>query len=1138
MPTLLKVALRPNWLPSLSPGWFDVSDRLMADAQPTIRLGVQRREDPTILTHGEVSFTFEDFDGFFGPIFDLAKIQGSDPSSLRAPLIHMGELLVLQQDRPNGQWRVNYFLISQRGVKRDTTAGFCQLVGFNPGKNLDCGNAERVHRFSSIVGPPPWVLFGYSIGHPAAAPGIQTLTPSVPGNPIPLVGTSPTGAPWPADQIRGNLTLFTRDLRIGNTITINGVSATIKSVDNDGQITLSSAWGGVDTAGAFTAFMFFSGQSDSWFRLVGPGATALPFFVGDTFHVIAPVDPALFPPGGTTTPLLSDDLVIKATVASGPDLLIQTTNPVPGLSLFPGQANMEMLAPWYRGKRYSELLQLLLDEVNAALTAAGYTAGMQLVQDAIDALLPTPFVDLIDENGLVFPSTGIAWAADGAGRAMLQASGSAGQKKPDILQDTVAAERTMSACAASSTFTFPAGTGFCLGTPGGSFPSIDTGKPNRYPNPALSLVTQSPPPDRTLIPQIGPDLFQYGSPSGNLSRISVRWTPSPSLFTRALPTTLASAYRLESLDCTYSRGIPNPPDCDPDTRNTVGYTLGRYTTVDNGVTWTPVSSSVQLDTIFTQAEEFVAPINAFAQGGIQVFRLGPGQFLYLLTDGGRMKASWFLGPTDAEEAGPIVAGLAQFTDGTTRATNAGNRSGAVFDGANVFYFEDRATSVAVGMKTAAGGITIPTSPSVAVTGVGTRFQRDFAPGDVIFVPNLLGGVNPVRFTVLSVTSDTALTLSSANTGPAYTGSYQIEKQAAPTRLWWWNGAAMVIGTLVGFPSLNGADFANAMIDTVRQHLYIVSGHAIFRVVYTFAAGTLTATQVDSFPLDQVNYDTLGGAVSHVGAAAWLAGPVDALQGPVGSQANFPGAHDAVLIGTINTDYILSDAYGGVIQIADFTGLSCAAAYGLLLQFAQMFIISGADQALLPTAAIGGYNPVPTVFVRHRNPGVAVDFDLSSLAVTANSEPWILQYTDIRVFNSLYNIPPGANDDIPVVIHNDRSFTFLGVLYKVAAARFAGSDARFGKTSALEMDNRFLFTTSACKLLANVSAFEFLIPRPSARIKVKDPFILFDAGAILPLQVVKYLSRPPSPYLPAQTLVGRVLTITQSIADDVLDLEIA
>lgn len=1120
MPSLVKIGFKPNWIPSLNPAWYDISDRLLAGSMPQIRLGVQRREDPTILTHGEVSFAFTDFDNVFSDLFDLDKIQGTDLANLRAPLIHMGEVQVLEQVRPDFPWRVLFYgLVSQRSVRLNSTDGTAQFTAFSPGKNLEAGSAERVHRFSSIVGPAPYVLFGFSIEHPVAPPGETLAT----GNAYINNGS---------DVLDGNLTLYAVELRIGNTIGIGGTYATITEISNNGLAKISSPWGG-PTIPFPGQPLLYSGQNDAYFRLIGAGASALKFFPGDTFKVIAPVDPLLLQPGAATVSLAENEaLEILSTTPSGDDLLIRVTELVPDLPLFAGQAMMQILTPWYHGLRYSVLLQLLLDEVNAALLAAGYPAGMQLVQDSIDALLPTPFVDLIDQNELVFPSTGITWAVDGGARALLQASGAAGQKKPDILLDPALAERAMATCTADTTFSFTAGVGACAGVPGGSFPSIDTGNPNVYANPALQLAGQSPPPDRTLIPQVGQDLFQYGVTGAGTSRISERWQMTPSAYSRALPTTLASAYRLESIDCAYHKGVSSPPDCLPTDRNTVGYVLGLYTTVDNGVTWALSSQSVQRDEIFVAGEELIIPIETFSQGGLQVFQLGPASFLYLLTDGGRLKAHWALQATDTATPAALVAlfnaAAGQMQDGAVRATNAGNRSGAVFTGADVIYFEDRPRHTSVGMRTGAG-ITIPTSPSVAVTGVGTRFLRDFAPGDVIFVPSI-ASPNPNRFTVLSVTSDTALTLLSANTGPAYGGSYQIEKQPASVRLWWWDGAQMRVGSMVGFPALNGADFANAMVDQGRQHLCVVMGSLIYRFAFTFAAGVLTATATDAFPLDTINYNTLIPPSSHAAAAAWLTGPVDALQGDPSQQVDFNAANDALLVGTTEADYILSDAYGGIIKIADFEGMSCAEAYSGLLQLAQMFIVSGADQTSLPSP--GGYIPIPTVFVLHRDRTGNIAFDLTTFPVTADSEPWIIQYASIQVNNSKYNIPAGAADqDAPQVVVNDQQFTFAGQLYKVLAARFGGGNV-------LPIDNRFIFTVSAAKLIANNFAFEFLIPRPSARIKVKDPYFVFGGATLSPLQLVKYLARTLTPYAPAVVLTGRVLTVTQNLADDVIDLEIA
>lgn len=1120
-----QVQVKPNWRPDLNPTWHDLSGRILIGGGLMVSEGIERREDPTLLTYDDVTLQFNNSDGALDDLFSLANIVGTDPTTARAPLLHMGLVKFFRREDARSDWEVLLVgLIDPTQVRYNPAVGVLMVTVFSIAKLLEHGNAERAHRFAYIYPgglPQPYVLTGYDLGHPAAPPGNQTLTPSVPGNPIPLVGTSPTGAPWPANQIRGNLTLFTRDLRVGNTITINGVSATILTVDNDGQITLSSNWGGVDTAGAFTAFMYFSGQSDSVFRLsrdvvhfpAGPEPATLQFYAGDKFKAVARVLPADYLEAMTLTELESTEIVVKSATPNGNDLLITSVDPVPGLSLYKGQASMQLLTPWFRGRQLIVLLQALVAEVNASTIAAGSSEVLQIALDSLSGALGTSFVDLIDLLNLTFPSTGIAWAGDAGGptgRVLLQGSSGAGRRKPDILLDPASADRTFGNCAVS--------TGFNIGPggPGGlvtRYTSPDLGKPNIYPNPALQFAGALPPPDRTVIPEIGPEFHAGASLSG---KMTARWTLVPSSYA-AVGT--KSAYRLESND------VVAPITAGPlagTTRNVIGYVLGLYTTVDNGHTWTLSSQSIQRENRDDPNGNSVL-FNQFAQGALQLFPVGGG-FLYLLTDGGRMKPLWFLGATDTQTPAAIVAGLVEFVDGATHATNASNRSGAVFDGVNVFYFEDQGAGQGAGPGTIsmAGG-------SATVNGAGgSRFQRDLQPGDVLL--DLANGAPAIQtITVLSIASDTVLTATAINGGGGVGADpYQIIKQASPPRFWWWNGAAMVLGTLVGFPNLAGADFAHAMVDRNRQHIYITADKTLYRIAYTFGAGTLTATNVLASPIDTQNYNP-NVASDHVGALAWLAGPVDIQQGNPGELVDYQISGDAIIVGTTAANYIFSDAFGGVIQIADFTGLSCAEAIKLLAQFPYCVVTSGPDQEQV--ANPGDYYPQLIVRVRRRQNPAAPPRDLTLFAVNSATEPWIIQYTYVSARNTSANIPAGASDTPPKEVRNDGTFTFFGVTYTPTVVRYAGANP-------LQFDTPFVFTLSLLKVMANAYAQEMLIPRIGGKARVLNPHSVNGAAPLRALENARYLTRMPDIYRAAQSATGRIIRAKKHVDDNMVDLEIA
>jgi hypothetical protein len=106
-----------------------------------------------------------------------------------------------------------------------------------------------------------------------------------------------------------------------------------------------------------------------------------------------------------------------------------------------------------------------------------------------------------------------------------------------------------------------------------------------------------------------------------------------------------------------------------------------------------------------------------------------------------------------------------------------------------------------------------------------------------------------------------------------------------------------------------------------------------------------------------------------------------------------------------------------------------------------------------------------------------------------------------------------------------------VLYQVVSLRYAG-------VGQLAIKNPFVFTRSMMKLIANLAAYEFLIPRPSARIKVRDPFSVYNNQPLKVLDIVTYLARGVDAYAGPVSATGRILSVNYSLKDDTIDLEIA
>lgn len=1126
---------------------YDVTDRLMVSGVPQITVGTQRRENPFLLTYGEISLTFFNADGYFDDLMDQDSIIGTNPAKYRAPLLHYGQIYFARKEFGRAGGFQNIFLgfVDPKSLRFNRDAATCSFTSWGVPKLFERGNAERVNRFSSLYAtglPQPFILSGYDVVHPASPPGVRILTPTLAGN-IPLVDCDPT-----LDKIYGNLTLFTRDLRIGNTITINGVSATVLSIESDGEFTLSSLWGGVDSLG-FNAFMYISGQSDSCFLLSrnaaysGPATEAkdLEFFPGDRFKGISRVLPSEYVEGMDVTDQ-SDEATISGTAAVGNDLLIFTVDPVPDMSLFAGSSSLQVITPWWHGKRYTKLIQLLVDEVNLALVAASYPTEINAIEDAFSTTTAQPTIDVIDSNGLIFPVTGFGWYKTAAAgiRRLAQASGFKGQTKADFLLDPVAADRTF----LSDLFDTAPVIGY--GTALTRFKSPTYGYAFTYQNPSSILAGQAPPPDIALVPSVGQDLIAItaqDNPNGPHKKIHVRWALTPGSYTTAAAA-VKYAYRIESFDvcAEFTRTFPNPDNNIYLWQNVVGFTLGRYETtgtVPNEV-WA-VSGGGNAPSTVTEtkgpqgtypgvsSDEPQPPTEPSTQGQVMVFHLTFSDYVYLVTDGGKRIAYWYKSTTgDTVAPATVTAGLAQFV------WNAGGRSGGLWDGTNIFYFADSIDSESLGIGTISGS-----AASGTITGSGTKFIRDLRAGDKLLVYNLQSPLPNLFIVQSDPVSDTSCSvLPVIGAGGIAAENYKIVKATKKPNpsFYYWNGAAMVAGTTLFFPgNLHGADWAHAMIDGARGIIYVVCNQQLYRIKYTYAAGVITASDIFTSVIDTPNYNPDGLPRSGVGPIAWLTGPVDVDMGTVDGAVPYGSASDAILVGTLTQDYIYSDEFAGIIKIADFTGMACSTAIESLIQIPQQVLTSGCDTETTADPSIN--DPTPTVTLQARIVTGAPSFNATDYAISCQDELWICQYNSIQVQNSqlLQNfqgglIPVGSNINTGIVI-NDREFIFDGTTYQVLAARYGG-------VNALNIDNPFLFSTSVAKMLANAYAFEFLIPRIAAKLKIQDPFLINGSTILLPLTRITYLKTAPTAYTGGVTAAGKITKISYQLEANGLDLEIS
>lgn len=1029
-----RLRFKPNWIPSLNPQWQDLTSRVLFDAIPSISAGIQRREDPFIVTYSDLSLVCSNYDHRLDPLFDLDNAQGTDLANLRAPLIHLGKVVFAEREFGQPNWRILFMgYVDPRAVQRDEKDGVIRFTAFSPAKLLEFGNAERVHRFSAICEPQPCVLFGYDLLHPATPPG----------------GTSP---------------------------------------DN------------------------------SWWQL--NGASALQFFQGDKFNAVTKVLPANYSEGMELTDLAGTELIVRQTSISGGNLLIKATDeqgePVEDISLVAGDANMQIITPWYHGKTSSELIQLLVDEANAALAEAGYDDVITLVQEPVTATLPQSAIDSINGIGVTPPQTGIGWFSDAAVRAFATGSGDTGNKKPDILQDPYSFDRTFPLWPFQNTVSPVFGR---------VFPAPEYNQPLTYPNKtpqhrsAVKDLANAP-----RIPQSLHHVFTDPSLSGaSGGKRSVDFQLTPSSFDGAATKNL---YRLDCYDYCVVRSFHNP-DLDPLWRIKYGMTLQQWQTVDGGITWTQVGATATSPGGVENIDLSYAPPRPSVESAaaLNIYKVGASSWLFIIKDAGRGKAFYYLSATETPTAATIFAGMTEFVN------LSGFRSGAVFDGTTVFFFSDRG-----GYERLTSGTSFSmASGSAIITGSSTQFLTQFIVGDEVRFPEF-----GLTFKILSITSNTLMTATAVNPGPAIATAVAYAKTPQTgVSVFYWNGSAMVPGTLSGFPVLVGSDFIGAVYDdTARSRLYMVQGNSnLLGLDYNFSAPTATVTAQKSIFLDSINYLMGDDNAAFTGGipantrpikSAWITGPVDVLQGPPGQQTDYPSALDAMIVGTIQKNYILSDRFGGVTEVADFTDLSVSTAIALLAQIPQQVTFSGPAQILVPD--IDAWSPLPVVSIKGRVRVGAPTADLTLYAVVANFEPWMIQYGSIWVGNSSSD---EADPDKAIVkqVRNDKSFTVNGVTYTVAAARYGGAKA-------LTINNQFIFTKSVAKVMANGFAYEFLIPRPSGKITVLDPFAVSGTLNIEPLMIVRYLGRGVDHYAPPLVFEGRVLRVDYSLQDDNLKLEIA
>ena len=186
MAMLYSLRFKPNWRPSLSPPWFDLTGTLDLASLPSISISAERGDVPLVASASDLTLTVSNAERLWDQMFDTLKIIGTLPpvagETLRAPVPHFGEVQLCRKDVNVPLWQVVFVgFVDPKSPQFDRQARTCTFTAYAPGKLLEMGNAERVHRFHAFVPARPFVLPADgtrgAVQHPQPPGGDGTLDP-------------------------------------------------------------------------------------------------------------------------------------------------------------------------------------------------------------------------------------------------------------------------------------------------------------------------------------------------------------------------------------------------------------------------------------------------------------------------------------------------------------------------------------------------------------------------------------------------------------------------------------------------------------------------------------------------------------------------------------------------------------------------------------------------------------------------------------------------------------------------------------------------------------------------------------------------------------------------------------------------
>lgn len=424
-------------------------------------------------------------------------------------------------------------------------------------------------------------------------------------------------------------------------------------------------------------------QADnSWWLLATtvPGLI-IPIVPGDVFRAVRAV------PGWVESEALDtivdDEFHVKQVIGvGGGNLYIQTVE-TPNLPVGLTAANLELLTPWYRGKTWEYLVFFLINEVNAALAAAG-VSDFVTVNLANLPLLPSStqlFAQLINMSDIAPPVNGAAY------NLMNGVPGLVVGFQPD-------ATHTFAGSKADILGTFnlgPVQVGpFSPGTAVGYLPGPDDDLAARIlsPNPDLGSEAGlyngfgSGGNDVSLC---GQDIhhFNLDENAANQRYDSTHWCRSPSSYFSG--TQPKNFYR------SYARGRYLAKQLPAVSEFQWRVEITRFTTPDSGTTWTIASTQSSLQTVqVDDPDAGIGPVSGpSTQVDFKVFKIAPGSFVYCWTDPFKGEAYYKTSATDTQDASFFFPPPAPFNFlGDLRACRA---SGFVTEGPGgaMFFFQDR-----------------------------------------------------------------------------------------------------------------------------------------------------------------------------------------------------------------------------------------------------------------------------------------------------------------------------------------------------------------------------------------------------------------------------------------------------------------